>query len=1405
MSDRKRAIKKHHRWSGFFQYLLFTAVIISFISACSVTDSLGITSADKEDSPYWMLLLAKSGDSKSPTITYVSDRYSFWEGSSIAETTPTVSATPLTNCTSSPTLPDGLSIDSSTCMISGTPTAIQDATDFTITASNSYGTGSTRISIEILPPGSSPSSGPVSGSGGAPALSYTTAPYIFTRNSVITTVVPSSGGGPFSNCVASPALPSGLSLSATSCAISGSPTTTQGPTGYMITAKNSRGSGSTHISISIVSAGLPPALSYESSSYVFSRNIAITTIVPSLGGNAPFSCTATPALPAGLSLNNTSCAISGTPTSVQNSAVYTITATNQYGSTAVNVSIGVKESGTAPEMSFPDSPYTYSQDGNVRVKPILGGSSPTGCSASPSLPDGLYINPTSCAIFGTALVQQSLTYYTITATNDFGNGTTVAGIEINPGQPPQITYSNAVNSYAVNNTIPTLYPTSSTGGAPSACAVSPALPGGLFIDTSTCAISGTPTVRQLPTSYTITPSNKYGVGVPQTVQIQVLDPINAALTNLNVDIDPPPLEDKNGDPLPPNYNPLMRPTAAFGKISELVGWGPASSTTNILNGVYENIGTTNQGYNPTPLGIYGHSSPAITNTIKGGVAGDFDGDGYDETALIYVDNTNGNIRFSTRDGKNGSYGVMAATQTVGTTPYYSTTGNRPGMIDVTAGDIDGDGKDEVIIAVGIRSFQSVAGYNPNNPDDWTPSATGSVKLIVLDDGSVGFAKLGEYIVDGSGRDTSIYVNARDVTGDGKAEIAVCYTKIDTVGASPQTAQAFFLIYDYSGGTMPYRAFGAVKAKDTDGTVYKPMLADVTSGDVNRDGVPEFIFAGVEYPSSANSNMHYDLISVQYNGSEYVELTASTRRITDNISGDWTKGANSYSEDCGSTQSCDYILPLDVFAETLDTDGDGRVELLVNNRVYDYAFEVMKDRNGKDMNIWGLMNNNNTAVGSNNPLREFNRSNTWITVGDFNGDHRGDIAYWGRSRSGNIPVWGVDENGAFGQMGWYNTSKLYDDGDAGQDDVRGNYPVLFAANTDDDSLVLSYDHTDVSFTEPIPQTVLSAAPCYSDVTQNLMVPNQNLASCSSQFGSSSTSGNGFTASANVSAAVRAGGRFGKADVWAVQIQVEGEYHHEWSHGHEASTTKGIAYTSGTNEDSVIFSSLPLDIYIYKILAVPSDNTDPDVFVGADYPVMIPRAPVVQMAELSYYNQMVAPINPNRVIGSETFQHTPGNPWSYPTSSQRDTILSENGCITSVGVDRSNANFTKQEYCVTYDGGSLMSDEAAVGEGTGFNEISISYDDIFTVSDSNGFNVTVSVDTDIGSPAGGFVGGASFGFGYDGDVTTSSGTEFSYSGTVGALDAASYASDRYRYGMFLYQEKNHPSGLKFNVLNYWVSGP
>lgn len=203
-----------------------TSLLITILCACSGADT------GRENTQTYL-------DGFRPTaVQYASDTFSFYQGVAISPQVPTIATKQaITGCTSSPTLPTGLTLDNTTCKISGTPTTVQTATPYTITAANDIGSLSVQISITVATP--PPSN-----------LVYTGSPFAFAKNKTITTVTPTFSSV-VTTCTASPALPAGLSLDNTTCAISGAATNSQLQTTHTITASNAFGGTTATIDLTV--------------------------------------------------------------------------------------------------------------------------------------------------------------------------------------------------------------------------------------------------------------------------------------------------------------------------------------------------------------------------------------------------------------------------------------------------------------------------------------------------------------------------------------------------------------------------------------------------------------------------------------------------------------------------------------------------------------------------------------------------------------------------------------------------------------------------------------------------------------------------------------------------------------------------------------------------------------------------------------------------------------------------------------------------------------------------------------------------------------------------------------------------------------------------------------------------
>lgn len=89
----------------------------------------------------------------------------------------------------------------------------------------------------------------------------------------------------------------------------------------------------------------PKAITYPSESMVLLQNLPLTPIVPAISAKKAIDqCTVSPALPAGLSLDPSTCAISGSPATQQIASSYVVTAVNGIGAKSQAISIAVTAS-----------------------------------------------------------------------------------------------------------------------------------------------------------------------------------------------------------------------------------------------------------------------------------------------------------------------------------------------------------------------------------------------------------------------------------------------------------------------------------------------------------------------------------------------------------------------------------------------------------------------------------------------------------------------------------------------------------------------------------------------------------------------------------------------------------------------------------------------------------------------------------------------------------------------------------------------------------------------------------------------------------------------------------------------------------------------------------------------------
>ena len=315
--------------------------------------------------------------------------------------------TPYSFSITSGNLPTGLVLNGSTGAITGTPsTTTGSPFNFTITATDSAGiTASQPFTVAINP---------------APSIASTSLPAGDVNHAYSQTITTNGGTSPISFAVSAGSLPSGLIINSSTGAITGTPTTDVGsPFSFTVAATDAAGA----IASRAFTVTINPAPTITTTSLpnwtvnqTYSRSIGVA------GGTSTFSFTVTVGnLPTGLSLDSSTGAIAGTPTTTSGSPFnFAITATDSVGgTTSQGYTVAINPYPTITTTNLPN--WTVNQTYSQTIGTI-GGTAPISFAVtSGAMPTGLSLNPNTGAITGTPTTSSGSPYLlTVTATDAAG-------------------------------------------------------------------------------------------------------------------------------------------------------------------------------------------------------------------------------------------------------------------------------------------------------------------------------------------------------------------------------------------------------------------------------------------------------------------------------------------------------------------------------------------------------------------------------------------------------------------------------------------------------------------------------------------------------------------------------------------------------------------------------------------------------------------------------------------------------------------------------------------------------------------------------------------------------------------------------------------------------------------------
>ncbi len=627
---------------------------------------------------------------------------------------------------------------------------------------------------------------------------------------------------------------------------------------------------------------------------------------------------------------------------------------------------------------------------------------------------------------------------------------------------------------------------------------------------------------------------------------------------------------------------------------------------------------------PTPLPLADADETWTANTYMVSLAADLDGDGIDEIVNVYWIDTamelHANVLKCSSDctGNGGSFSkVMDSKLNV-----YSTTKAPTDRSwfkhGITAADVDGDGKKELVIGNfgGIDVCTAAADFSFSCMNELVNAAAVNMSLAT-----------GHF---------------DDIPGVQNDDVVVAWSdgQLGHVSIYDGTPNAF----GANATTNPNHSPIDLAIQFADQTsVLSFSEAYVTAGDFDLDGRDEIILAAREA-----GTVHHDLVLLD--DAEVFYRPFKTFRYPLGDDG----GSPVIGAIIDNPQNNTFRPALKVFTKTGGVSTGATTTQLAKAI---YAGEYIID------SLPNILASSTTALPSNEDVTNnvtadfmgyyetggggYNHAPDDVVAGDIDGSGRDSIvAMWDETNETSVNENGFTpatlasvawDAGSNSWPRWTNffttTSGMAQIAQGSATDTDGSYgPGLALPNVDRDSPVVQYQgqHEEL-FGTPRVLAVLAAAPFFTG---------QN--SANSQTAISFGSGSGYDAqstigvSAGFSIGYSAPSLFGLDEAsWKLSFNASLDSISTT----DAQISETVTWTAGA-EDAVVFQVIPFDVYYYKVVSSPNPAD-----LNQPLSINVPRTIETFKVPVALYNQSIVD---GPTVGPDVLTHTVGVPSSYPTA-------------------------------------------------------------------------------------------------------------------------------------------------------------